>query len=142
MSKIEAIVSPWIFYLIGMMPALNIAIILLDVFCFAYSLFSIICFSLAFMCKDDKDKDAKEREEKEQWSKYFLKKSKKFFAIGVILLFIDVCIPSQNTMYKMLISNYVTPNNLEYIHETIKGDMNDALNAIADNIIKVQKEGK
>ena len=126
MSKIEPIISPWIFYLIEVISNLKVASFVVAAITACIATFSGMRLFIA------------DEEHKLNFAKHF----KISLVICIIVSIVSMLCPSQNTMYKMLISNYVTPNNLEYIHETIKGDMNDALNAIADNIIKVQKEGK
>ena len=127
MSKIEPIVSPWIFYLIEVISTLKVTSLVVAI---TTAGIAMLFLGMGFFMAD------------KEYESVFAKHFKRSLIICIIASTVSILCPSQNTMYKMLISNYVTPNNLEYIHETIKGDMNDALNAIADNIIKVQKEGK
>lgn len=126
MSKIEPIISPWIFYLIEVISNLKAASFVVATIAACIAMLSGMCLFIA------------DKEQKSNFAKYL----KRSLVICIIVYIVSILCPSQNTMYKMLISNYVTSNNLEYIHETIKGDMNDTLDAIADNIIKAQKEGK
>ena len=127
MCKIDPIISPWIFYIINVVSGLQ------SVFVAGTTILIVILCWYFFKYTDEFEED------KVRVSAG--KKMKKFAIALAILGTVSVFIPSEQTMYKMLIANYVTPNNIEYIHETVKGDMNDALNAIADKMIEIQKEG-
>lgn len=48
---------------------------------------------------------------------WFKLKITMFFVIPII---IGLLIPEENTVYKMLIASYATPNNIEYVKETGK----------------------
>lgn len=142
MCKIDPIISPWIFYAIEVLEELQsiatIGAVLSVIFVFAclYDKVDIDSpndFDELFGVKRDIEQIKKANEA-------INRKIKKAVVVLLAFVAVSIFIPSEQTMYKMLIANYVTPNNIEYIHETVKGDMNDALNAIADKIIETQKE--
>lgn len=122
----DPIISPWIFYAISVVSGLQSVFV-------AGATVLIVMLSWHFFKYTDEFEGDRVR--------ISAGKTMKKFAIALAILgAVSIFIPSEQTMYKMLIANYVTPNNIEYIHETVKGDMNDALNAIADKIIETQKE--
>ena len=99
------IISPWVFYLIdalnnmctiAFIGALIIPFILL-----------VCCFCVLFDCDDD---------EKKQVSKY----SKIMIRALVLCILVLVLVPGRETCYKMLISNYVTTDNIDKATEIIQ----------------------
>lgn len=49
--------------------------------------------------------------------------------IGVILAFVACLFPSKDTMYKMMIANYITKENLEWTAETVKSTVDYMIQA-------------
>ena len=126
MCKIDPIISPWIFYAISVVSGLQ------SVFVAGATILIVMLSWYFFKYIDEFEKNR---------VRISAGKTMEKFAIALAILgATSIFIPSEQTMYKMLIANYITPNNIEYIHETVKGDMNDALNVIADKVIEAQKE--
>lgn len=63
-------------------------------------------------------------------------------AIIAIILFILPLIPSQETMYKMLIASYITPNNIEQTSEFVGDKLDSMVDKITDSAIKIKKAGE
>lgn len=89
----EPIISPWIFYLIDMADGLKIA----------WCVVSFMGFAVAAVAMVEEG-------------------ISKWWAIGcAALLCIGLLMPTSATVYKMAISSYVTPNNIELLKGGTKG---------------------
>ena len=98
------IISPWIFYLIDALSTIcTIAFIGALIILFIL----LACFCVLLIGDDD---------EKEQASKY-LKVMIRSFVLFILVL---VLVPGRETCYKMLISNYVTTDNIDKATEIIQ----------------------
>lgn len=63
---------------------------------------------------------------------------KRWFIAFVIFALGATFLPSQETSYKMLAANYITPANIEKGTDAVKSSMD----YLADTIIRIEKEGK
>lgn len=111
----EPIINPWLFYLIAVVDDaqwfLNIIIFL--------SIASFIVISTYYFiefCSDDYRKEHKENALKN--SKSILKKIFKTFIACSVAISI---IPGSDTIYKMIVADNITPNNLEIVSDTVEG---------------------
>lgn len=104
------IISPWIFYLIELLNNINT---ILDIFIFIFISLLTILIMVYFSYYDFYDKD----DDIIKSTKLWIKRS----IIGLIItgLFITV-IPTKETMYQMLVANYVTYENVETASDIIK----------------------
>lgn len=105
-----SVISPWLFYIIELLSNLNfvagtacfISAVLLGVALFIYAMESDSCYP----------------------SENLLKGCKKISKISIISLIISsvmcITIPSEDTMYKMLVAKYVTYENIDKATDTIK----------------------
>lgn len=105
-----SVINPWLFYVIELLGNLNfvtgvacfISGILLVVALFVYAMESDSCYP----------------------SESLLKGCKKISKISIISLIISsvmcIAIPSEDTMYKMLVAKYVTYENIDKATDTIK----------------------
>lgn len=117
----EPIVSPWMFYMIDVLVSLRhflfVIIIVLVV-----PLFLALCAYLSSVTDDDVDDETLE----------ILRCVRKIFftlcAIISVSVVLIIAIPSQDTMYKMLAANYLTPANIESVGESV--------DKIADKIVE------
>lgn len=116
----KPIINPWLFYLIDVFCNVKWLLIVF----FAIALF--IYLFMLFMHFLDMD-------ELPDWFKL---KNTAFLVIPII---IGLLIPEQNTVYKMLIASYTTPNNIEYVKETGK-DLVDYIIEKASELEKVKYE--
>lgn len=116
----KPIINPWLFYLTDVLSGIKW---LLVVF-FALALFLYLlafCFYFLDMSK---------------LPDWFNLKITMFLVIPII---IGLLIPTENTVYKMLIASYATPNNIEYVKETGK-DLVDYIIEKANELERVQYE--
>lgn len=118
-----SIVSPWIFYLINLLSNISTLCSILT-FLLSLVLLGLILYKWA----NELDSDD------EIW-KSFIKWLKRI----VITLFISILgltfIPTKETMYQMLVANYVTDKNIETAADVIK----DSVDYIFE---KIEAEGK
>lgn len=115
----EPIISPWIFYFIGVADSICAFFIFTGSAVIVLSIISVI---VAFDCFMEDELKIKLR---------------LFFKIGlagIFLVFISLLIPSKEICYKMLIAKYATKNNVSRIissgkdvKETIKNDVIDII---------------
>lgn len=124
----EPIISPWIFYWISLADNfLKISSIgtTLPV------LFFILVASLwLFGAIDDMGDRDRER---------FMKALKVAICCFSISFPLSVLIPGQQTMYKMLITSQITPNNIEYLKNEVKATCQGLVDSITDASIKIIK---
>ena len=116
----KPIINPWLFYLTDVLSGIKW---LLVVF-FAVALF-IYLLAFSFYVLD--------MQELPDWHKL------KNIVFLVIPIIIGLLIPEENTVYKMLIASYATPNNIEYVKETGK-DLVDYIIEKANELERVQYE--
>lgn len=110
------IINPLWIYLIDVAGELDILSILAVAICLVIVLVSIGMYSDGY--------------------KDWLEIGKKALLFGVISLIMLIFTPSEDTMYKMLVTNYVTPQNIEVTGETIT----DAVDYIFEKVEQLQEE--
>ena len=114
----EPIISPWIFYWMDVAEGLSVLAAIA-------SIFGTMSMIIIVATYDD---------ETEESVSHMLK----LIAVGVaIALALCVFIPSKDTMYKMLVTSYITPNNIELVG----GSIDTALDKLTDKVVKI-KEAK
>lgn len=92
------IINPWIFYLADTLETLKIVAVFITG---ATGLGTLIMYGLAL-------EDSFDEEE----FKNYIKKIKKCFIVFIISLIFAIFLPMQDTVYKMLIANYITEDTL------------------------------
>lgn len=107
----EPIISPWVFYFIDKLE--EIKMLPLYVFIFAI----LINMALLMTSKTE-----------ENFEKWFFPKV--WIALFLLVFIINFIVPSKETAYKMIIANYVTPNNIS----TVKEDAEDNIASLIDKI--------
>lgn len=113
------IINPMYFYLIDLFTNLK-SVTDLIMFILAL-LFLIALLFISFEVIDFDEGDEKE----------FLKASKKYVLIPLmVLLPLNTLIPSKETMTKMVIAQFITPDNYEFA----KGELTDLIDYIFDKI--------
>lgn len=136
-----SIVSPWIFYLINVIGQLKCIFALLIAILIPFIGHTYV---KAKNCYDEKFKEyyhrsfnvTKEeaREKAKEESDPIIKRCNIFVRRGttvcIIMLVLFSLIPSQETMYKMLVANYVTYENVETATDAIK----DSVDYIFDKL--------
>ena len=119
----EPIISPWIFYWINVVN--NLAPI--SGFIGFVSLF-VFVVALLTTIDDETEENVRKR------ASAYTKKSLILLVTSIVLF---IAIPSKDTMYKMLITSYITPNNIELVG----GSIDTALDKFTDKVVKI-KEAK
>lgn len=94
----EPIINPWVFYLIGVVHKLQTGLLVFMVMCAGVFVFA----GMTYMdfCSTEK--------QKEQSVKTATIAGALFLVAGIVKIFI----PDETVLYKMLIANYVTPDNI------------------------------
>ena len=113
----EPIISPWIFYWMDVARALKITLVILTIA-------GVFVMFFAAMSNDINGKP-------------IIPAIKPVAIAMTIALFILAFIPSKDTMYKMLVTSYITPNNIELVG----GSIDNALDKLTDKAIRI-KEAK
>lgn len=108
----EPIISPWVFYFIDKLDVVSELPLLI----FA---FGILTNSILVMVT----------ETSEEFKKWFFSKAwLALFLLSVMLVFI---VPTKETAYKMIIANYVTPNNISIVKEATEDNIASLIDKIA-----------
>lgn len=131
----EPIISPWIFYWMDVLTTVKglpkyfvgLALLLFTVF--------VVVVIVSVM--------AAPRGKEEEAVRTVFRGSRRIF-IGYLVIFtcfttISLFIPSQETMYKMLITSQVTPNNIEYLKNEVKATGQGLVDSITEASIKIIK---
>lgn len=108
------IISPWIFYLIDISENIEIC---LDFVLTALFFITVIRFFINFDLKDDP---------------IYKRKNKRYIIAMCITLATTAIIPSKETMYTMLVSNYVTYDNIEKASDVIKDSVDYIFDKLED----------
>lgn len=107
----EPIISPWVFYFIDKLDV--VSALPLSIFAFGM----LTNFILVMVTETS--------EEFKRW--FFPKAWLALFLLSVMFVFL---VPTKETAYKMIIANYVTPNNIS----TVKEDAEDNIASLIDKI--------
>ncbi len=124
----EPIVSPWIFYWVDALETIKGV-------SGGFLFFSVIAFVICFIswCNDDNSDDKKD---------FYSKAFKRIVGSIVVSLLLLTFIPTQETMYRMLIASYVTPESLNTIGNVTKETIQGAFDHSVDRLIDVIKTAK
>lgn len=114
----EPIISPWIFYIAGVLRCFN-AIVTFSMF--VSFIFSFVCIIIIDDCTSTQERidDCKIR-------------LKRGLCTALITLMLFIFVPSSTTYYQMVVANYVT---YERVYE-----IKDSIESIFDKIIETAKE--
>lgn len=114
------IINPWIFYLLGLVDSIGlVCVVFLFLFGIIFGAYAIIW--LVEFCGDDEYPTLMQ----------ILKKWKVPLILSIAIL---VFVPSEDTIYKMMIASQVTTENIDTAKETIQD--------VADYIVDAVKEIK
>lgn len=122
----KPIISPWLFYLMGISEEVGLVSLLIGI---VLGIVTLIYFIIIAMCKHDNNLN-KEQE------KYHTRKIKKFTIAFIITIILEVALPSEETCYKMIAASLVTPNNIE----AVSNKAEDIINYIVDSVDKIINE--
>lgn len=127
----EPLISPMYLYLIDLLNTVR------DISFIGLLLFATICFlaMLTFFEEDGTNSSknvSSENDEIELTEKDKILILKILFFIFAVFLILYIVIPTKDTMYKMLISSYITPDNINNIHEMVIKDINSIVKTITE----------
>lgn len=117
----EPIISPWVFYLIGVVDRLKNGLVAFMTACAITFLFE----GMRYM-----ECDATEKEQ-EQYVKTATMAGVLFLAASIVL----ILLPDKTVIYQMLAANYVTPDNIG----TVQKNVVDFVGHIAEQLAKANK---
>lgn len=115
----QPIINPALFYLIDLSKGLSFFFGIIG----GFTLVVVFIVGLLVMCEDGYD-----TEDMETW-----KRIKYFLIVGLACIFMTVIIPSEETCYKMVAANIVTPNNIE----AVGGTATDIIDYIVDSVEEI-----
>ena len=124
----EPIISPWTIYLINLTYNISQLLLAISTMCLIFSVAATLI--LIFSYGDY------EYEEK------LCNKCIKFIKYSIPIMFITATIhtfiPSRDVMIAMVVSSYITPDNLYGANEVIKANLQDYINIIVEAINRVK----
>lgn len=104
----KPIINPWLFYLVDVIGNLKSA-------CFALLLVIVIGFGATVLIEVGEASDELELDEVK-----VIKTLKRMGAVAVLLMTLDMLLPSKKTCYQMMISAQVTEENVDKAVDVIK----------------------
>ena len=120
----EPIISPWTIYLINLTNNISQLLLVITTIC---AIFSVAAMLAIFMCDDDWGPDIELRDKCTKFLKYSIPTI--FIAITI-----NTFIPSRDAMIAMIVSSYITPDNLHGANEVVKANLQDYINIIVNGI--------
>lgn len=122
----EPIINPWIFYVINVICNLHFITGLLGTLSFGAIIVLVIYW--VFTSDDKWNESAKENK------RLAAKWAKRLGVFFIIDTAVGVFIPSKETMITMLVSNYVTPDNIQMVQGNIVDFTKQLVSAVAEGI--------
>ena len=119
----EPILSPWLFWLIGVLEALS-CVFFIFAFIFGFGSFLL----LAIKINDSLEKDEREKSDTKKLSLYL----KRFLVGAIVSIFIVTIIPTKSTCYLMLAADNITEQRLEKTGEKIEEAFIRIIDAMKD----------
>lgn len=128
----KPIINPWIMYIIGLIY--NINIVFSIIFIVLLSIFILILFGIIVTFVDNYTIDEIDSflDDYHDFIKWFKRGCVALVIIGTVL----ILMPSEKTLYSMVVLDNVTPNNIETIGNTGK----DVVDYIFDKIDQMNEE--
>lgn len=124
----EPIISPWIFYLMNIADRVGT----ISYFIASFSFVGLAIIGCLYVLGALRNIDDNDRERCIKSTKFL---TYCFLVFTPIALFI----PGQQTMYKMLVTSQITPNNIEYLKNEVKTTGQGLVDSITDASIKIIK---
>ncbi|PAV39962.1 hypothetical protein CJ260_00555 [Megasphaera sp. ASD88] len=122
----EPIINPWIFYVINVICNLHFITGLLGTLSFGAIIVLVIYW--VFTSDDKWNESAKENK------RLAAKWAKRLGVFFIVDTAIGIFIPSKETMITMLVSNYVTPDNIQIVQGNIVDFTKQLVSAVAEGI--------
>lgn len=121
----EPIISPWIFYVADV-------IVMINVYVFLSTIVVVGILLCCYLKRVDSMKEHSLYKGDDEDVKLWTYACSVFGKLLIILIVLNIFIPSRDTFYKMIVTSYVTPANIEMI--------GDNVDKIADKIVdKINK---
>lgn len=117
----EPIISPWVFYLIGVVDKLHTGLLVFMAIC--VGVFVLMGLEYMDFCSTEK--------QKEQYAKTATIVVVLFLVAGIVSIFV----PDETVLYKMLTASYLTPDNIGAAQNNVV----DFVGKIAEQLEKVNK---
>ena len=140
------IINPWFFYFVNLLGSfwtlISIVLFLAIIGAVGFSVWWLMetYNSDFFVHDDDNEHDNNEHDDNES---SFAKFCKKIIKISVIVTIISavlmVAVPSEETVNKMMISSFITKENVEKIKEETKEGAKEIVDYIAEKAIELKK---
>ena len=140
------IINPWFFYFVNLLGSfwtlISIVLFLAIIGVVGFSVWWLMeaYNSDFFVHDDDNEHDNNEHDDNES---PFAKFCKKIIKISVIVTIISavlmVAVPSEETVNKMMISSFITKENVEKIKEETKEGAKEIVDYIAEKAIELKK---
>lgn len=167
------IISPWLIYIVNALPSITLAFEIIAGWCLFIVVCIFIYLSLIpnkqqeLLVKMSEKREVIERlikldkehvfsdeqlegykaeyEKNIQEEKKLKKKFKIYLLYSLFAFLTSLFLPTKETGFQMLIASQITPNNIEYLHNTFKDDykftIDTLIGSIADAIVKIDKGG-
>lgn len=128
----KPIINPWIMYVIGLIY--NINFVFLTIFIILLSIFILILFGIIVTFVDNYTIDEIDSflDDYHDFIKWFKRGCVALVITGIVL----ILMPSEKTLYSMVVLDNVTPNNIETVGNTGK----DVVDYIFDKIDQMNEE--
>ena len=133
-------INPWWFYLINwiirmdaFLSAFITACILLSIIFFIYSW---IYWTIHGDMDTEDESNAKIARKKQEIQR---KRAFKCLIAGMVSFLLWTFIPSETTMYKMMIARILTKENIQDMHEFIAKDLNAMVDKITESAVKIKE---
>lgn len=131
----EPIISPWTIYFINLLPNLSQMLCTIATAC---ALISVIAITLRACCTDDSWETREQHQRNAEFRSKCITCLKYSIPAGLVAIVINTFLPSRDTAIAMIVSSYITPDNLHGANETIKANLQEYINIIVDGINKVK----
>lgn len=115
------IINPWLFYLVDVIDNFKSA-------CFILILLIVIAFGAIVLIEIGEAADELELDEVK-----VIKTLKKIVVAGVLLMTLNMLLPSKKTCYQMMIASQVTDNNIQKAEDVIKDSVDYIFEKINTN---------
>lgn len=139
------IINPLWFYLIDVLTTIK------EIFFLGYVIIIIILIAglagIAY-CLIGAEFVTDEKSYNDMWKKFFLKPFKIISIIAVVLSCLTIFIPKEETMYKMMVANYITYENVDKATDAIKDGVDYVMDKIngdndkKDNKNEIEQKGE
>ena len=124
----EPIISPWTIYLINLTYNISQLLLAISTMCLIFSVAATLILIFNYCDYEYEEK--------------LCNKCTKFLKYSIPTIFITATIstfiPSRDVMIAMIVSSYITPDNLYGANEAIKANLQDYINIIVNGIKDVK----